>query len=192
MKGAYVTMADMVNHPDHYNHGSRETIEEMRILFGNAAVEDFCRLSVYKYISRADYKGEKERDIKKADWYMTYIDNMHKERDARFIAHDDLWDKIHNVLTEISDTLRKQTERDAMLSDTLEFFKEMAFADINEALKDEIISSEEYKKRYDACMERYNTMVEKYIKKIGITNVSDIINEIINKGEINYGNECTE
>ena len=52
----------MVNHPNHYNQGKRETIEEMRLMFGDSAVADFCRLSAYKYMRRADHKGKKEED----------------------------------------------------------------------------------------------------------------------------------
>ena len=71
-----IFMADMVNHPAHYNQGKREVIEEMRILFGDLAVAEFCRLSAYKYIRRADYKGHKEEDLKKAEWYMDYVDRL--------------------------------------------------------------------------------------------------------------------
>lgn len=63
---------EMVDHPKHYNTGKREVIEEMRILFGDEAVMNFCKLNAYKYIRRADHKGKKEEDLKKAEWYMDY------------------------------------------------------------------------------------------------------------------------
>lgn len=79
-------MAEWVNHPNHYNQGKRETIEEMRLMFGDQAVADFCRLSAYKYMRRADYKGKKEEDLAKAEWYMDYLDKMERERIARLAA----------------------------------------------------------------------------------------------------------
>ena len=83
-------MADMVNHPAHYNQGKREVIEEMRILFGDLAVAHFCRLSAYKYIRRADYKGHKEEDLKKAEWYMDYVDELLCITDDDDLEYDDV------------------------------------------------------------------------------------------------------
>ena len=97
-------MAEMVNHPDHYNQGKRETIEEMRLMFGDQAVADFCRLSAYKYMRRADYKGKKEEDLAKAEWYMDYLDKMERERIARLAAPKP--EPIHVVL----DTYTKRDE----------------------------------------------------------------------------------
>lgn len=65
-----------VDHPQHYGHGQFETIEEMRIIFGDEAVRSFCILNAYKYKARAQYKGNAEEDLKKADWYLTYAKNM--------------------------------------------------------------------------------------------------------------------
>lgn len=70
---------DNVNHPSHYNQGSYEVIEEMRLLFGDKAVRDFCRLNAYKYFRRAEYKGNPEEDKRKAEWYLNYIDKLNKE-----------------------------------------------------------------------------------------------------------------
>lgn len=67
---------EQVNHPTHYNQGSREVIDEMRLLFGDEAVIWFCKLNAYKYMRRADYKGNKEQDLAKAEWYMDYLDDM--------------------------------------------------------------------------------------------------------------------
>lgn len=71
---------EMVDHPSHYNQGKREVIEEMRILFGDDAVESFCRLNAYKYMRRAEFKGNKKEDLDKAEWYMDYIEKMRGER----------------------------------------------------------------------------------------------------------------
>lgn len=71
---------EMVDHPKHYNTGKREVIEEMRILFGDEAVMNFCKLNAYKYIRRADHKGKKEEDLKKAEWYMDYVAKLGDEK----------------------------------------------------------------------------------------------------------------
>ena len=97
-------MAEMVNHPNHYNQGKRETIEEMRLMFGDQAVADFCRLSAYKYMRRADYKGKQEEDLAKAEWYMDYLDKMERERVERLATPKP--EPIHVVL----DTYAKRDE----------------------------------------------------------------------------------
>ena len=66
----------MIDHPAHYNTGKREVIKEMRLMFGDEAVAAFCKLNVYKYMRRAEYKGHKEEDLKKAEWYMDYLEKM--------------------------------------------------------------------------------------------------------------------
>ena len=70
------TNNEMVNHPSHYNQFKREVIEEMRLLFGDEAVKSFCKLNAYKYIRRADFKGQKEEDLKKAEWYIDYLEKL--------------------------------------------------------------------------------------------------------------------
>lgn len=70
---------EMVNHPAHYNTGKREVIEEMRILFGDEQVRSFCKLNAYKYIRRAEHKGNPLEDLKKAEWYMDYLEGMDKK-----------------------------------------------------------------------------------------------------------------
>lgn len=70
---------EMVNHPAHYNTGKREVIEEMRILFGDEQVRSFCKLNAYKCIRRAEHKGNPLEDLKKAEWYMDYLEGMDKK-----------------------------------------------------------------------------------------------------------------
>jgi len=54
-----------VNHPAHYNAGKFEVI---------AVIEDwnlgFHLGNVVKYIARADHKGRKMEDLRKAKWYL--------------------------------------------------------------------------------------------------------------------------
>ena len=58
-------MAETVNHPPHYNTGSIEVID---------AIEDwnlgFSLGNAVKYIARADHKGARLDDLKKARWYL--------------------------------------------------------------------------------------------------------------------------
>ena len=56
---------DMVNHPPHYKTGGIETID-----FIEAKNLGYNRGNVVKYISRADYKGDRLENLKKAQWYM--------------------------------------------------------------------------------------------------------------------------
>ena len=65
---------DLINHPPHYTHSKFETIEvieEWKLGFnlGNCV----------KYISRAEHKGNKLEDLKKARWYLDReISNVEK------------------------------------------------------------------------------------------------------------------
>lgn len=56
---------EMVNHPQHYNMSKIEVIDAIEAWnlgfnLGNAV----------KYIARADHKGKKLQDLKKAAWYI--------------------------------------------------------------------------------------------------------------------------
>lgn len=69
-----------INHPSHYQ-GKNECIVIMRAMFGDDAVEAFCRCNAFKYRFRAGNKeGESaEKDLAKAEWYENYLINMIKE-----------------------------------------------------------------------------------------------------------------
>ena len=68
-------MAEMINHPSHYNvPGRKECIEEMIDIFGVDEVRIFCKLNMYKYLYRHGMKNGEE-DLKKAEWY----ENKYKE-----------------------------------------------------------------------------------------------------------------
>ena len=60
-----MTKADMVNHPPHYKAGGIETID-----FIEAKGLGYHLGNVVKYVSRADLKGAKLEDLKKAQWYL--------------------------------------------------------------------------------------------------------------------------
>ena len=56
---------DKVNHPPHYKVGGIETID-----FIEAKKLNYNLGNVIKYITRADYKGSRNEDLKKALWYL--------------------------------------------------------------------------------------------------------------------------
>ena len=58
--------ADPVNHPAHYKVGGIETID-----FIEAKKLNYNIGNVVKYLTRADYKGNKLEDLRKAQWYLT-------------------------------------------------------------------------------------------------------------------------
>lgn len=71
-------IADKVNHPSHYQKDGKECIEVMLELYGIQAVINFCELNAFKYKWRAGLKtGESaEVDLKKAQWYADYRENL--------------------------------------------------------------------------------------------------------------------
>ena len=60
---------EMVNHPEHYNIGDIECIDAMLSAFGYNETLSFCKLNAFKYIWRANLKGQR-KDIEKATWYL--------------------------------------------------------------------------------------------------------------------------
>lgn len=59
------SIADMVNHPPHYKVGGIETID-----FIEAKKLNYNLGNVVKYLTRADYKGNRKQDLEKARWYL--------------------------------------------------------------------------------------------------------------------------
>lgn len=74
----FITLRDMVNHPDHYTQGGMECIDEMQLVFGTEAVKHFCLCNVWKYRKRALFKN-KEEDLDKADWYMNKFKELSED-----------------------------------------------------------------------------------------------------------------
>lgn len=58
-------MSDPINSPSHYTQYEHEVIELTSQM-------DFCMGNVAKYILRAEHKGKKVEDLKKALWYLNY------------------------------------------------------------------------------------------------------------------------
>ncbi|MCT3216085.1 DUF3310 domain-containing protein [Lactiplantibacillus plantarum] len=70
------TKSNNVDRPQHYNHGGRETIDDIKEHLENSdwnAYEGGLLFNVYKYIDRAPYKGKLLEDLKKAQWYLNKL-----------------------------------------------------------------------------------------------------------------------
>lgn len=66
---------DNVN-PDYYkDRTSIECIDNMRLIFGNQIVADYCMVNAYKYLSRHKYKNGYE-DLCKAKWYLDKAEEL--------------------------------------------------------------------------------------------------------------------
>lgn len=74
---------DNVSRPAHYTReGAMECIDEMLLVFGTAAVKDFCLLNAWKYRYRAAKKNGDE-DMRKSDWYMAKYKELEYNLDIR-------------------------------------------------------------------------------------------------------------
>ena len=73
-------MADMVNHPAHYETGKFECIDVMQETQGKEAVLNFCICNAFKYLYRFRKKNGVE-DIKKAQWYINKFIELWEKND---------------------------------------------------------------------------------------------------------------
>jgi hypothetical protein len=64
-------MSDMINHPDHYKHGSMETIDIIKAMTGEG-FESYLVGNITKYLSRYKYKNGVE-DLRKAATYLGFL-----------------------------------------------------------------------------------------------------------------------
>lgn len=93
---------DNVNHPKHYDgHCSIECIDNMRLIFGNQMVTDYCIVNAYKYLSRYKYKNGYE-DLKKAKWYLdeAKVLKLAMETDFDYEIFDKLVDLCNRYMEE--------------------------------------------------------------------------------------------
>ena len=67
-------MEDIINKPNHYTTGTIECLD-----FIEAWEMDFKKGNVIKYVTRADFKGTKVQDLKKARFY---LDRMIEEAEG--------------------------------------------------------------------------------------------------------------
>ena len=85
MNDGTTQQVEAVNHPSHYRDGDLECIEVMRVIFGDSAVNTFCKLNAFKYVWRSGkkLKSSELEDTKKAEWYLHYMNKLgiHAESD---------------------------------------------------------------------------------------------------------------
>lgn len=92
---------DNVN-PDYYkDRTSIECIDNMRLIFGNQRVTDYCIVNAYKYLSRYKYKNGYE-DLKKAKWYLDEAEvlKLAMETDFDYEIFDKLVDLCNRYMEE--------------------------------------------------------------------------------------------
>lgn len=61
-------MADMVNHPSHYNQNDVETIDIIQQALTQEEFVGFLKGNIIKYLDRHEFKNG-EQDLEKAQWY---------------------------------------------------------------------------------------------------------------------------
>jgi len=66
---------DMVNSPDHYTHNGIEAINVIEAKLTDEQYEGYLQGSVMKYLLRSNYKGKRNEDLKKAQWYLNTLVN---------------------------------------------------------------------------------------------------------------------
>lgn len=78
-------MSDNIN-PEHYKSGGIETIEYIRAKMSKEEFYGYIKGNVMKYVSRVDKKSDKLLDkiddLKKAQWYLERMIQVHQEEIA--------------------------------------------------------------------------------------------------------------
>ena len=59
--------------PGHYTRGGIETIDFIKAKLGTKQYEGYLMGNIIKYLSRANYKGDKLQDVCKAKQYIDYL-----------------------------------------------------------------------------------------------------------------------
>lgn len=92
---------DNVNNPKHYSGTcSLECIDIMKIILGEEAVKHFCLGNAFKYLWR--YKNKNgEEDLKKAEWYLKYVDNDIDGDDELFETYLDIEELYRKALNDL-------------------------------------------------------------------------------------------
>ena len=73
MMNAIEQTTDMVNNPDHYNHGKVECIEYLKDNMPFEAYTGYLEGNCKKYLHRWRYKKKPLEDLRKAHWYLTRL-----------------------------------------------------------------------------------------------------------------------
>ena len=64
---------DMVNNPDHYTHNGIEAIDVIEAKLTDEQFQGYLQGSVMKYLLRSNYKGKRNEDLNKAQWYLNCL-----------------------------------------------------------------------------------------------------------------------
>ena len=67
-----------VDHPSHYNHGGKETIEILNDFLTEEEFKGFLKGNVLKYMHRYSFKNGME-DLNKASWYLDKLKEIESE-----------------------------------------------------------------------------------------------------------------
>jgi hypothetical protein len=71
---------DPVDRPAHYNMGGIECIDYIKQVLGLDGFIAYCHGNMIKYQHRYRYKGNPVEDMKKADWYLSRLNEALKEK----------------------------------------------------------------------------------------------------------------
>ena len=71
-------MEEKINHPSHYNQGSKETIEILKDFLTEDEFKGFLKGNVLKYMHRYKFKNGME-DLNKASWYLDKLKETESE-----------------------------------------------------------------------------------------------------------------
>ena len=72
---------EKVNHPSHYNHGGKETIEILKDFLTEDEFKGFLKGNVLKYMHRYKFKNGME-DLNKASWYLDKLKETESESES--------------------------------------------------------------------------------------------------------------
>ena len=76
------TMADKVNHPEHYNQGTIECIDAIEAMLSQEEFVGYLRGNSLKYRWRFRYKNGIE-DLRKAEWYERRLIKILEDKNGR-------------------------------------------------------------------------------------------------------------
>lgn len=71
---------DPVNRPAHYNMGGIECIDYIKQVLGLQGYIDYCHGNMIKYQHRYKYKNNPAEDMKKAEWYLSKMNEALAEK----------------------------------------------------------------------------------------------------------------
>ena len=83
---------DVVNKPKHYNQGGIECIDAIHATMSSFAFCEYLRGTVLRYLWRCNYKSDKLKDLRKAQWYLTKL-----IEEVELMKKENTWDLFDYV-----------------------------------------------------------------------------------------------